>query len=106
VLSLGCGDEPYTVSDSMMKWGGLLSWKKAINGATAFQSRNALGQTRLLIGAERVLRIIPEVVEPPIELDDWRRAKDVLPSAALSAFHHHAEAITSHFLGNHKRDKE
>jgi patatin-like phospholipase/acyl hydrolase len=98
VLSLGCGDEPYTVSNRMTKWGGLLSWRTVINGAIAFQSKNALGQAGLLLGAERVLRIAPEAVEPPIELDDWRRAKDLLPDAALSSFQIHGEAIREAFL--------
>ena len=98
VLSLGCGDETYTVSDRMVKWGGLLSWRKAISGAIAFQSRNALGQASLLLGAERVLRVIPELVTPPIELDDWHRASSELPDAALSAFRVHGEAIRESFL--------
>jgi patatin-like phospholipase/acyl hydrolase len=98
VLSLGCGDEPYTVSDRMVKWGGLLSWKKVINGAIAFQSQNALGQAGLLLGAERVLRIVPAEVEPPIELDDWCRAKETLPGAALSSFQVHGESIRELFL--------
>jgi patatin-like phospholipase/acyl hydrolase len=98
VLSLGCGDEPYTVSDPMVRWGGLLSWKKAINGAIAFQSQNALGQASLLLGAERVFRVTPELVMPPIELDDWRRAKGILPGAALSSFQAHGELIREAFL--------
>ena len=98
VLSLGCGDEPYTVSDRMVKWGGLLSWKSAINGAIAFQSQSALGQAGLLLGAERVLRITPRAMEPPIELDDWHRAKGVLPDAALSSFQIHGAAIREAFL--------
>lgn len=98
VLSLGCGDDPYTVSDRMMKWGGLLAWKKVINGAIAFQSQNALGQARLLLGAERVLRVSPELVMPPIELDDWNRAKSELPGAALSSFQVHGEMIRALFL--------
>ena len=102
VLSLGCGDEPYTVSDRMSKWGGLLSWKKVINGAIAFQTQNAIGQAGLLVGAERILRIAPAAVEPPIELDDWYRAKDVLPGAALSSFQIHGEAIREAFLGQRR----
>lgn len=98
VLSLGCGDEPYIVSDRMVKGGGLLSWKRAVNGAIAFQSQNALGQAGLLLGAERVLRIAPGLAMPPIELDDWHRAKGTLPSAALSSFQIHGEAIQEAFL--------
>lgn len=83
ILSLGCGDEPYTVTERMLRWGGLFTWRTVIDGALAFQSENALGQAKLLIGAERVLRVTPTAVKPPIGLDDWRRAKDFLPGEAI-----------------------
>ena len=98
VLSLGCGDEPYTVSDRMVRWGGLLSWRTVINGALAFQSQNALGQAQLLLGAERVTRVVPTPVEPPISLDDWTRAKGLLPTEAAAAVEHHGATISELFL--------
>jgi uncharacterized protein len=82
ILSLGCGDEPYTVSDRMMQRGGLWSWRTVINGALSFQSLNTLGQAKLLIGAERVMRVVPPQLTPPIALDDWTRAKEHLPGSA------------------------
>lgn len=85
ILSLGCGDEPYEVSDRMAAWGGKLLWTSAVIGAMHYQSQNALGQARLLVGAERVLRIAPEIAVPPIRLDDWERAKEQLPSQAALA---------------------
>ena len=98
VLSLGCGDEPYTVSDRMVQRGGLLSWSTVINGALAFQSQNALGQAKLLIGAERVMRLVPAPVSPPISLDDWTRAKQVLPKEAIASADHCGGAIRDAFL--------
>lgn len=91
ILSLGCGDEPFRVSDRMMRWGGLVSWRGAINAAMSFQSKNALGQAGLLVGAERLLRIVPESDGPPIGLDDWRLASAALPPAAASAVAAHGE---------------
>ena len=98
VLSLGCGDEPYKVSDAMMRWGGLLSWRTVIEGAIAFQSQNAIGQARLLLGAERVTRLVPESVSPPICLDDYDRASIHLPSAAISTIEEHGRSLADVFL--------
>lgn len=85
ILSLGCGDEPYVVSDRMASMGGKLLWTSAVMGAMHFQSQNALGQAKLLIGAERVVRVAPSPVSPPIRLDDWARAREMLPPQAVLA---------------------
>jgi predicted acylesterase/phospholipase RssA len=97
ILSLGCGDEPFRVSDHMVRWGGLFSWLGAINAAMAFQSANALGQASLLVGAERLLRIVPESSTPLIELDDWKRATAQLPYSAMIAFKKHDHALAINF---------
>lgn len=99
ILSLGCGDEPFRVSDRMVEWGGLVSWRGAINAAMSFQSKNALGQAGLLVGAERLIRIVPESVEVPINLDDWRRASQELPVAATSAVEAYGSILQAGFLG-------
>lgn len=99
ILSLGCGDEPFRVSDRMVQWGGLLSWRLAINAAMSFQSKNALGQAGLLIGAERLLRVVPNGIEMPIKLDDWRRASKELPVAAATAVETYGATLQACFLG-------
>lgn len=100
ILSLGCGDEPYTVSDGMVRWGGMFSWRTAIQGAIAFQSQNALGQAKLLLGAERVVRMAPDLVHPPIALDDYRRASQMLPSAADQSVSLSGPSIAEAFLSS------
>ena len=85
-------------SHLMSQLGGLLSWSTVISGALAFQSQNALGQAKLLIGAERVMRVVPAPVSPPISLDDWTRAKQVLPKEAIASFDHCGAAIRDAFL--------
>lgn len=98
ILSIGCGDEPYTVTDRMMERGGLLSWRTVINGAIAFQSNNALGQARLLVGTERVFRVVPTQAQPPISLDDWLKAKECLPLESINAVNMHGDAIWRDFF--------
>lgn len=98
VLSLGCGDEPYTVSDRMMSLGGLLSWRYVIHGAMALQSKNALGQAMLIVGADRVVRLIPPQSTPVIRLDDWRQASLSLPDDAVIAVDRDGERVARQFL--------
>ena len=70
-------------SHRTVQLGGLLSWRTVINRALAFQSQNALGQARLLIGAKRVMRVVPTAVRPPISLDDWTPATQLLLKEAI-----------------------
>jgi hypothetical protein len=80
ILSLGCGRAPAQVG-WIKAIGGLLSWVDVIRAAMDLQSQNALGQARLLVGPENVLRLEPRV-DAPIRLDDWRRASAELPAEA------------------------
>jgi hypothetical protein len=64
----------------------------------AFQSENALGQARLLIGAERLLRIAPTTFNPPIKLDDWAAASSKLPGEAAAAIDANGDFIRRAFL--------
>lgn len=98
ILSLGCGDEPFRVPDRMMRWGGLWSWRFAINAAMSFQSKNALGQAGLLIGAERLLRVVPNGIGMPIKLDDWQRASKELPGAAATAVETYGATLQACFV--------
>ena len=57
ILSIGCGDTPYTIS-RVKRWiGGNLAWSNIIFGAMHFQSINAIGQAGLLIGRDRIIRV-------------------------------------------------
>ena len=97
ILSIGCGENPYTIS-RLQRWlGGKLLWSRIILAAMHFQSVNAIGQAGLLIGRDKIIRL-----DPPsggvIELDDWRRAAAVLPGEARDAVDLHGEKIASTFL--------
>jgi hypothetical protein len=103
VLSLGCGDESYVVGDAQAKYGGKLHWYDAINAAMSFQSLNALGQARLLLGAERVLRVAPTKLNPPIQLDDWTRASTELPPLASKSVDELGSEIARRFFAKRQQ---
>ena len=97
VLSLGCGDTPYRVDNSHIVKGGLYHLRKIILAATHLQSLNALGQAGLLIGPENLLRVNPQITSNPIELDDWRRAKNELPPVASKMFREFQDRLATKF---------
>lgn len=97
LLSVGCGSEPFTVT-SQLAIGGLWHWRKIIGAAMHLQSQNALGQARLLIGAERLVRLEPPAFSPSIEMDDYLHAKSLLLPAAGKLVEERAKEIASRFL--------
>ncbi len=99
ILSIGCGDDPYTVSGAKLSMGGLLHWRDIIRAAMRLQSQNAIGQAGLLVGPERLIRVdIPKHL-PKIEIDDWRAAKATLPPVAAQSVAEHGERISEMILG-------
>ena len=98
ILSLGCGDEPYSVGNFKMIGGGLSAWWDIIHAAMRLQSQNALGQAGLLIGADRVTRVDAPALDDQIRLDDWSRASKELPDAANSALMENGARVAATFL--------
>jgi uncharacterized protein len=99
VLSLGCGDNPYSVTGRKLSRGGMWHWRDILNGAMRLQSQNALGQAGLLIGPEHLVRIdVPKEI-PKIELDDWRTATALLPAPAAAAIQDLGDRLAAMFLG-------
>ena len=97
ILSIGCGENPYTIS-RMQRWlGGKLAWSSIIFGAMHFQSMNAVGQAGLLIGRDRIIRVDPPM-GGEIDLDDWKIATATLPEEAKNAMAQYGEQIASTFL--------
>ena len=98
ILSIGSGENPYSVTGGKIARGGIWHWRDIINGAMRLQSQNALGQAGLLIGPERLVRIdLPKQV-PKIELDDWRTAVALLPAPAAAAVASAGDPVASMFL--------
>lgn len=98
ILSLGCGDDQYTVGKTKTLLGGMLAWKDIIYGAMRLQSLNALGQAGLLIGADRIIRVNAPAYKKKIQLDDWSRAVAELPNAAKAALDEFGENAAAVFL--------
>ena len=98
ILSLGCGDDQYTVGRMKTRLGGIFAWRDIIYGAMRLQSLNALGQAGLLIGADKIIRVNAPTCEKEIGLDDWSRAVEELPDAANAALVKFGETAESTFL--------
>jgi len=98
VLSISCGEDPYFVSAWQEKWGGKLFWSTAIFAAMRLQSLAATNQARLLLGPQSVHRVAPTPHQPPIDLDDWGRAVELLEPDALTAVDSHGEALRTVFF--------
>jgi hypothetical protein len=98
ILSIGCGAETYRVTGGKILLGGMWHWRDIITAAMRLQSQNALGQARLLIGPERIVRLdVPEEI-PRIALDDWQGAVTHLPAAAESTLSFDGDRVRSMFL--------
>lgn len=98
ILSIGCGDAPYTIRRWQTRLGGRIFWADAIFAAMHFQSQNAIGQAGLLIGRDKITRISPSEAGGKIGLDDWRKASDNLPREAGRALSTYGKHITDNFL--------
>jgi uncharacterized protein len=98
ILSLGCGDSPYSVTGRKISRGGMWHWRDILDGAMRLQSQNALGQAGLLIGPEHLVRmdIANEILR--IELDDWRSAVSRLPAPATAAVEALGDHVAAIFL--------
>lgn len=98
ILSIGCGDEPFVVNKSKIRFGGYFAWRDVIFAAMRLQSQNALGQAGLLIGANNVVRVDLQLNGSSIQLDDWSRAVKEIPGSANCAFSKFGNVIESDFL--------
>jgi hypothetical protein len=98
VLSLGCGEDPYVVSETQMATGGKFAWRDLIFAAMRLQSQAATNQAHLLLGPPAVRRIDPPAHPNPILLDDFRRSLEELVPAARSAVDRFGDQLSIDFL--------
>jgi hypothetical protein len=98
VLSIGCGDDRYVVSQPQIMKGGLWHWKTIMEAAMHLQSLAATNQARLLLGPASVIRLDAPTFEPKIGMDDWRRSVAKLIPAANAAVTQTGSQIAAMFL--------
>ena len=98
LLSIGCGEKPFQMTEGQARKSGMVHWRGVFEVAMHLQSVTAVNQAGLLIGRDRVTRLDrPEGYEP-IDLDDWKKAKDVLPEEAREVAEQNAQQIPETFL--------
>ena len=98
ILSLGCGNRPYTVGKIKARVGGVFAWYDIMYAAMRLQSHNAIGQAGLLIGRDRITRVDAPANAHRIALDDWSRAVASLPQAAEMSLEKHGNRVVPAFL--------
>lgn len=98
VLSLGCGSEKYTMSRLRYALGGLLTWTTLMFESMHIQSQNVVGQARLIVGGDNVLRIDTPPDTNQIELWNWARARSELPSKGEALAQDFGDDVNAMFL--------
>lgn len=98
ILSLGCGQDGFRINSKQASGAGQFQWREIIYVAMHYQSLTAVNQAGLLIGRDRVTRLDrPEGAER-IDLDDWEKARLLLPEEARAAAERHAGRISETFF--------
>ena len=98
ILSIGCGQDGFRINSRQAAGAGQFQWREIINVAMHYQSLTAVNQAGLLIGRDRVTRLDrPEGAER-IELDDWEKARLLLPEEAHAVAEQHAGRISETFF--------
>lgn len=97
VLSLGTGNQPFELKTPNV-FGGLVAWREIIKAAMFLTADNATSQVCLLVGPEQCLRIEPLGEDAEVELDNYDRAFEILPSCAERLFDEHRHELSKFFL--------
>lgn len=66
--------------------------------AMQIQSQNVIGQSRLVVGTDRIFRVDSPRVTNPVELWNWARAKAELPAQGEALLAEHADRLNEEFL--------
>ena len=98
ILSIGCGQDGFEINRKQAAGAGQFQWREIIYVAMHYQSLTAVNQAGLLIGRDRVTRLDrPEGAET-VDLDDWEKARRLLPEEALAVARQHADRISETFF--------
>lgn len=91
IVSLGCATDRPKLMKKHLK-AGMLEWRNAHAVASSLQSHDSLGQAGLLIGRDRLKRIDADLPYS-IAMDDYHKAKTVLPEVAELLWRHNQEDL-------------
>ena len=98
ILSLGCGQDGFRITGRQASGAGRLQWREIIYVAMHYQALTAVNQAGLLVGRDKVTRLDrPEGAER-IDLDDWEKARLLLPEEARAVAERHAGRISKTFF--------
>ena len=98
ILSIGCGQDGFRINAKQTAGAGQFHWRAIIHVAMHYQSLTAVNQAGLLLGRDKVIRLDRPEGADPIELDDWVRAKDILPEEAREVAAKRAAEIAQTFF--------
>ena len=98
ILSIGCGENPFQITKGQARRSGMVHWRGIIAVAMHLQSVTAVNQAGLLIGRDRVTRLDRPYGREPIDLDDWTKAKNLLPGEAGEVARDNANLLVETFL--------
>ena len=98
ILSIGCGQDGFQINSKQAAGAGQFQWRNIIHVAMHYQSLTAVNQAGLLLGRDKVTRLDRLASAEPIELDDWVKAKELLPHEAAEVAREYAERIAETFF--------
>jgi len=81
-LSINCGGELPEMTEKQIGGAGLYEWRFAVDHFNYYQSKNAVGQAKLMTGPQNVHRVEPRKENRNIEMDDFENASKRLPEDA------------------------
>ena len=98
ILSIGCGQDGFRIDSKQAAGAGQFQWREIIYVAMHYQSLTAVNQAGLLIGRDKVMRLDrPEGAER-VDLDDWEKARRLLPEEAFAVAEQYADRISEAFF--------
>ena len=98
ILSIGCGERPFHITEGQASKSGIVHWRAIIEIAMHLQSVTAINQAGLLIGRDRVTRLDRPDGSEPVDLDDWRKARELLPDEARGVALQNSQRLCKTFL--------
>ena len=98
ILSVGCGQDGFRINSKQTAGAGQYQWREIIYVAMHYQSLTAVNQAGLLIGRDKVIRLDRSDGAKRIDLDDWAKARELLPEEAATVARRYAAQIAETFL--------